>query len=154
MGIDERGSENSFSPGTVIEVEIETPCLSFVKRRSDGHIDFISPIPSPFDYGFIPGTIAGDGDPQDAIVFTRRRLRRFDRLSARVVGCVRVIDAGACDDKLIAVEEEKFQDRKPELGASARIRLVVFFKFYGIFKKILNRSRRKSGETKVISVDV
>ena len=154
MEIDENGSESSFPTGSVIEVEIETPCLSFVKRRSDGHIDFISPVPSPFDYGFVPGTIAGDGDPQDAIVFTRRRLRRFDRLSARVVGRVRVIDAGACDDKLVTIEEDEFQERKSDLSASARIRLIIFFSFYGIFKKILNRFRLKSGETKVISVDV
>jgi inorganic pyrophosphatase len=46
-------SEASPEPPEV-EVVIEVPRGSFLKRRSTGHIDFISPLPCPFNYGSVP----------------------------------------------------------------------------------------------------
>lgn len=37
-----------------VEVVIEIPRGSFLKRGSTGHIDFISPLPCPFNYGSLP----------------------------------------------------------------------------------------------------
>jgi inorganic pyrophosphatase len=43
------------SPGPPeIEVVIEVPRGSFLKRGSTGHVDFISPLPCPFNYGSVP----------------------------------------------------------------------------------------------------
>ena len=47
------GSEASPAPPEV-EVVIEVPRGSFLKRGSTGHIDFISPLPCPFNYGSVP----------------------------------------------------------------------------------------------------
>ena len=54
-----------------LEVLIDTPRGSFVKRRDDGSVDFVWPLPSPFNYGSVPDTLAPDGDREDAIVLAR-----------------------------------------------------------------------------------
>ena len=45
----------------VVEVVIEVPRGSFLKRGSTGRVDFISPLPCPFNYGSVPGYIGLDG---------------------------------------------------------------------------------------------
>ena len=37
-----------------VEVVIEIPRGSFLKRGSTGHVDFVSPLPCPFNYGSVP----------------------------------------------------------------------------------------------------
>ena len=65
----------------VVEVVIEVPRGSFLKRGSTGRVDFISPLPCPFNYGSVPGYIGLDGDLLDALVLGPRlslgaRIRR------------------------------------------------------------------------------
>ena len=49
---------------SVCDVVIEVPQFSFVKRKGDGSIDYIAPLPSPFPgYGSVPGSLAEDGAP-------------------------------------------------------------------------------------------
>lgn len=83
-----------------VEVVVEVPCGGRVKRRSDGRFAFLSPFPSPFNYGCVPGTVAGDGEPLDALVLgppvARGTVGRW-----AVHGVVRFVDAGTVDDKLV-----------------------------------------------------
>ena len=51
-----------------LEITIEIPRGSFLKRGSTGHIDFISPFPCPFNYGSVPAYIGQEGDLLDAVV--------------------------------------------------------------------------------------
>ena len=39
-----------------VEVIIEIPKGSFIKRGSTGQVDFVSPLPCPFNYGSVPTT--------------------------------------------------------------------------------------------------
>jgi inorganic pyrophosphatase len=55
-----------------VEVVIEIPRGSFLKRGWDGSVDFISPFPCPFNYGAIQDYIGGDGDLLDAVVLGPR----------------------------------------------------------------------------------
>jgi len=43
-----------------VEVVIEVPRGSFLKRGSSGHIDFVSPLPCPFNYGAVPTLLGWD----------------------------------------------------------------------------------------------
>ena len=56
----------------LVEVIIEIPRGSFLKRGSTGELDFISPLPCPFNYGSIPAFIGLDGDLLDAVVLGPR----------------------------------------------------------------------------------
>jgi len=51
-----------------VEVVIEIPRGSFLKRGSTGHIDFISPLPCPFNYGSVPNFLGLEGDLLDALI--------------------------------------------------------------------------------------
>jgi len=42
-----------------VEVVIEVPRGNFLKRGSTGELNFISPLPGPFDYGSVPSHIEG-----------------------------------------------------------------------------------------------
>ncbi|MDR0965327.1 MAG: inorganic diphosphatase [Myxococcales bacterium] len=121
-----------------VEIEIETPRFSFIKRKSSGRIDFISPLPSLFNYGFIPGTLAPDGDPQDALLLGVR-LPRGARVRAQVQGKVRFVDAGERDDKLVC--------KAGPLTQGDRWTIEAFFAVYAAFKRTLNAARGRPGRT-------
>ena len=48
-------------PGFV-DVVVEVPKGSFVKRLPDGAVDYVGPMPSPFNYGSVPAIPAPDGN--------------------------------------------------------------------------------------------
>jgi inorganic pyrophosphatase len=58
--------------GPELEVVIEVPRGSFAKRGSSGSIDFISPLPCPFNYGAVPTLLGLEGDLLDAVVLGKR----------------------------------------------------------------------------------
>lgn len=57
----------------------------------------------PFSYGFIPETLAEDGDGIDVIIITPEPLARLSVIEIRVLGYVPTTDNGKRDDKIIAV---------------------------------------------------
>ncbi len=56
----------------------------------------------PINYGFIPQTFAGDGDPLDILVLSEVNIEPLCITTAKVIGVMRMEDKGA-DDKIIAV---------------------------------------------------
>jgi len=57
----------------------------------------------PCNYGFLPRTYCGDGDPLDVLVLGAESVHPMSILRARAIGVMRMHDEGASDDKLIAV---------------------------------------------------
>jgi len=124
------------SLGPALEVVIEVPRGSFVKRGSSGSVDFISPLPCPFNYGAVPTLLGLEGDLLDAVVLGKR-IAYGTRLRVVAWGAVTLTDRGMSDDKLIC------SDRAPsdqECGEVLR-----FFHFYAKCKAILNLWRRRPG---------
>lgn len=120
------------------EVVIEVPRGSFIKRRPDRSIDFISPLPCPFNYGSVPDTLSEDGDPLDAVVLGPA-LRGEQRVTGQFLAWVDFIDAGDADPKLIL--------GVGPLGEQDRLRVERFFRFYALAKRVLNRARGRRGLT-------
>ena len=135
------GSHSSPLPGLPAEPEvlIECPRWSLVKRRADGSIDFISPVPCPYNYGSIPGFQSGDGDPLDVVVLGPR-LRGGSRLHMPVVGVVDFLDAGQADPKVIC-------SARP-LGERERLGVERFFRLYARFKQVLHWARGEAADTR------
>lgn len=127
------------------EVVVDLPRFSHVKRRDDGVIDFVSPLPCPFNYGSVPGTRSGDGDRIDAIVLGPR-LPRGSRASLRVLGVVRFVDAGVDDPKWICCSGP--------LRPRDRLLLVAFFRLYALAKRVLNLLRGRKGPTRYDGIEL
>jgi inorganic pyrophosphatase len=119
-----------------VEVLIEVPRGSFVKRGSTGRIDFLSPLPCPFNYGSVPQFVGLEGDLLDAVVLGPR-LPFGARARVRAWGAVTLTDRGMSDDKLIC-------SNRP-LAPGERLRVLRFFRFYARCKGLLNFLRRRPG---------
>jgi len=118
---------------------IEIPKWGFVKRGSVGPVDFVSPLPCPYNYGSIPDYVGLDGDLLDALVLGPR-LRRGERVKVTAYGAVGLSDRGMYDDKLVC-------SRNP-LSPSDRERVLHFLRLYGRFKRLLNLIRARPGLTR------
>jgi inorganic pyrophosphatase len=57
----------------------------------------------PGDYGFIPRTLAEDGDPCDILVRINEPTFPGCQIDARPIGVLRMLDRGEPDDKILAV---------------------------------------------------
>ncbi len=65
----------------------------------------------PGNYGFIPHTLSGDGDPCDVIVANTRAIVPGAIMSCRIVGVLLMEDEAGGDEKLIAVPSPKLTRR-------------------------------------------
>ena len=119
-----------------VDVVIEIPRGSFLKRGSNGHIDFISPLPCPYNYGSVPKFIGLDGDLLDALVLGPR-LPLGSQIRVKAWGAVTFTDRGMSDDKLICGERPPSQHERDYL--------LRFFSFYAKCKGLLNFWRRRPG---------
>jgi inorganic pyrophosphatase len=57
----------------------------------------------PFDYGFIPNTLADDGDPLDGLVIMDQPTFPGCVIAARPIGMLEMIDGGDRDEKILCV---------------------------------------------------
>ena len=122
--------------GIEVEVVIEIPRGSFLKRGSTGTLDFISPLPCPFNYGSVANLIGLEGDLLDAVVLGPR-LPRGTRLTVKAYAAVGLTDRGMYDDKLIC-------SMRP-LTTRQRRFVHGFFRFYARCKWLLNLLRGRPG---------
>jgi len=119
----------------MVEVVIEIPRWSFVKRGSRGQVDFLSPLPCPFNYGSVPDRIGLEGDLLDAVVLGPR-LPRGTRVLLPARGAVGLAERGYYDDKLICSLQP--------LTRATRRRILLIFRFYSRAKRLLNGLRGRS----------
>jgi inorganic pyrophosphatase len=127
---------SAFENAPELEVVIEIPRGSFLKRGSTGLLDFVSPVPCPFNYGSVESYLGLEGDLLDAVVLGPR-LARGTRVTVRALGAVRLVDRGIYDDKIIC-------DNRP-VGPGRRFFVLLFFRFYACCKTLLNFLRGRPG---------
>ncbi|MBV9247180.1 MAG: inorganic diphosphatase [Methylobacteriaceae bacterium] len=65
----------------------------------------------PGNYGFIPHTLSGDGDPCDVIIANTRAIAPGAVMSCRVVGVLLMEDEAGGDEKIVAVPSSKLTRR-------------------------------------------
>lgn len=122
---------------------VEIPAGSFTKYEIDadnGHVIVdryqSMPVVYPANYGSIPSSLAGDGDPLDALVFTREPIVPGAFIKVRAIGVLHMIDGGEEDSKIIAVPasdiDPTYDDIRniEDLPAIERQRVEAFFRVY------------------------
>lgn len=116
--------------GSATKYEIGQDGLVYVDR-------FVSmPVAYPANYGSIPRSLAGDGDPLDALVLTRAPLHPGVLVRFRPIGVLRMVDGGEQDDKIIGVPVAAVDPGYAgvrdiaDLPAPERARIEAFFRVY------------------------
>ena len=122
-----------------VEVVIEIPRGSFLKRGSYGDIDFISPLPCPYNYGSVHQYIGGEGDFLDAVVLGPR-LAAGSKVRVNAYGAVGLSERFMSDDKLICAQES--------ITAANRRNVLLFFQLYAFCKGLLNIMRGQAGRSR------
>jgi inorganic pyrophosphatase len=127
-----------------LDVIIDVPRGSFIKRDDGGKVDYVSLLPCPFNYGSVPGTVSGDGDRLDALVLGPR-LARGTQVRVPVRARVDFVDAGDSDPKYVC--------SAAPLSARDRLTVASFFHAYAYLKGALNLARGKRGATRFQGLD-
>lgn len=100
---------------TDINVVIEIPAYSGpVKYEIDKHTGALTvdrfmgtAMQYPTNYGYIPQSLSGDGDPVDVLVLTPDPVLSGSVIRCRPIGLLKMIDEAGEDNKVLAVPVQK-----------------------------------------------
>jgi len=97
----------------VLNVLIEIPAGSKNKYEFDKDLNafaldrvLYSSVQYPYDYGFVPNTLADDGDPLDGMVIMDQPTFPGCVIPARPIGMLIMIDGGDRDEKILCVPDK------------------------------------------------
>lgn len=102
------------NPPEEINVVVEIPQGSTIKYEMDKDSGFImvdrfafTTMGYPANYGFMPGTLAADGDPTDVLVISTYPVHPGTVIPARPIGMLEMEDEEGTDTKILAVPTAK-----------------------------------------------
>lgn len=132
-------------PG-LINVLIEIPAGSKNKYEFDKDMNafaldrvLFASVQYPYDYGFVPNTLADDGDPLDGMVIMDRPTFPGCVIAARPIGMLEMIDGGDRDEKILCVPEEdpRYKDvtSLEDIAAHRLDEIAEFFRTYKNLEK-------------------
>jgi inorganic pyrophosphatase len=110
---------NKITPGVNppedVNVVIEVPMNSlpvkyeFDKETETVYVDRFLPTAMfyPINYGFIPNTLSGDGDPVDALVLSQYPVLGRSVIRCRPIGVLKMEDESGQDEKILFVPINK-----------------------------------------------
>ncbi len=90
----------------------------------------------PCNYGFVPHTCAGDGDPSDVLVITSYPIVPGAVIKTRVIGVLLMEDEAGFDEKIIALPTQKAApefaqiEHIEQLSTLLKGRIMHFFNHY------------------------
>lgn len=130
-------------PG-IINVLIEIPAGSKNKYEFDKDMQafaldrvLYSSVQYPYDYGFVPNTLADDGDPLDGMVMMDQPTFPGCVIACRPIGMMEMIDGGDRDEKILCVpaKDPRF-DGVRTLDDVASHRLDEIAEFFRSYKNL------------------
>jgi inorganic pyrophosphatase len=112
-----------------MDIVVETPKYSFFKYHKEGshfEIEFFSPLPSIFNYGFVKDSLGADGMENDVIIIGPRMAQGSIIKRDCFDGVVKFIDDSLNDDKQIIYLS----------GFFSKSLYLLYFHLYVVFKII------------------
>jgi len=113
MGFDQvkAGKDVPNDINVIIEISAQGDPIKFEVDKDSGAV-FVdrfmgTSMRYPINYGYVPHTIAGDGDPVDVLVVTPFPLMPGVVIRCRPVGVLKMEDEGGIDAKVVAVPVSK-----------------------------------------------
>ena len=130
-------------PG-LINVLIEIPAGSKNKYEFDKDLQafaldrvLYSSVQYPYDYGFVPNTLADDGDPLDGMVLMDQPTFPGCVIAARPIGMLEMIDGGDRDEKILCVpDKDPRYAQVKSLEDIAEHRLAEISEFFKSYKNL------------------
>jgi inorganic pyrophosphatase len=128
----------------VVDAVIEIPRGGRVKYELDKDLGVLratrvlyGAVHYPANYGFIPRTLAEDGDALDVLVLGQEQIAPGSIVAARVVGVMPMLDDGERDDKVICVQlgDPGFESIKT-LEDLQPFRMNEMMRFFGDYKAL------------------
>lgn len=128
----------------ILNVLIEIPAGSKNKYEFDKDLNafaldrvLYSSVQYPYDYGFVPNTLADDGDPLDGMVIMDQPTFPGCVIPARPIGMLIMIDGGDRDEKILCVpaKDPRYADVKT-LADIAPHRLDEIAEFFRSYKNL------------------
>jgi len=96
-----------------------------------------SSVQYPYDYGFVPNTLAGDGDPLDGLVIMDQPTFPGCVVTVRPLGMLQMIDGGDPDEKLLCVPaKDPRYAAVTKLEDIAQHRLDEIAEFFATYKRL------------------
>lgn len=134
------GSNVPESFNVIIEIPMNADPVKYEVDKATGAI-FVDRFMStamhyPTNYGYVPKTISGDGDPVDVLVVTPVPLIPGVVVTCRAIGILRMEDEAGQDAKVLAVPTNKILSlysrwEKPEDLSPIRLKTIAhFFEHY------------------------
>ncbi len=134
------GSKVPESFNVVIEIPMNADPVKYEVDKESGAI-FVDRFMStamhyPTNYGYVPQTISGDGDPVDVLVITPFPLIPGVVVPCRAIGILKMTDEAGEDGKVLAVPTDKILSiyshwKKPEDLNQLRLKTIAhFFEHY------------------------
>jgi inorganic pyrophosphatase len=132
-------------PG-LLNILVEIPAGSKNKYEFDKDLNALaldrvmySSVQYPYDYGFVPNTLADDGDPLDGLVMIDQPTFPGCVITVRPLGFLVMIDNGDPDEKLLCVpvNDPRYKDVKTldDIAAHRLDEIAEFFRTYKNLEK-------------------
>lgn len=129
------------NPNVVIEIPAgSSNKFEYSERLNALRLDFVfrNGFHFPFNYGFIPHTLAEDNDPLDAVVLSSQPIPPLTVVAVKPIAILRLKDRGEQDNKLITVSlvdqlAEKYNSLA-DISEEEGQKIVDFFKEVGVQK--------------------
>lgn len=147
MGLDlvQTGKDVPSEVNVIIEIPKDAEPVKYEVDKATGAIfvDRIlsTPMRYPCNYGYIPHTLCGDGDPADVLVILPLPLVPGSVIRCRPVGVLRMKDEAGSDEKLVAVPIDKVFDGYSHINDIGQVsqhwldRIGHFFEHYKDLEK-------------------
>jgi inorganic pyrophosphatase len=159
------GSKVPDAFNVIIEIPMNADPIKYEVDKETGAI-FVDRFMStamhyPTNYGYVPKTISGDGDPVDVLVITPVPLIPGVVVPCRAIGILKMQDEAGEDGKVLAVPIDKIlsiytQWQKPEDLNPMRLKTIAhFFEHYkdlepGKWVKVLGWEDREAAHKEIL----
>ena len=124
----------------IIEIPAQAGMIKYEMDKDSGLLAVDRFMPTamyyPANYGFVPNTLSGDGDPVDVLVITPAPVQAGVLIRARAVGVLNMEDESGMDRKVLALPLKKacvqlaHIDKLEDVPEILRKSIVHFFEQY------------------------
>jgi inorganic pyrophosphatase len=120
-----------------------------------------TPMHYPLNYGFIPNTLSGDGDPIDVLVLSEYPITYGAVIPCKPIGILIMEDEKGADEKVLAVPTEKMNSEYSKINEISELpknildKIKHFFEHYkdlekGKWVKIADYRDSKEAKNKIL----